>query len=98
MTPGMVCRLNRRVSASDGGSSRSRLLYGQWTLRDGTEVLFDRKYRPKWCRKSDDTVSPADPTQWIDDIVQAVWFYTDRCSLPDRKQINAQIVAEWRLP
>jgi hypothetical protein len=78
-------------------SARAKLLYGQWTTADGTEVLFDRKYRPKWRRHPDGTVEPADPSEWIDDIVQENWFYTDRASLSERKQINARIAAEWRL-
>jgi hypothetical protein len=97
MTPGIACPFNRSLSAGDGESSRSKLFYGQWITADGTVVLFDRKYRPRWRRTPDGTVTPADPSQWVDGIVQESWFYSDRCSLPDRKQINARIVAEWRL-
>jgi hypothetical protein len=80
-----------------GESPRWRLIYGQWTTADGSEVLFDRRYRPRWRRTPDGTVEPADPSQWIEGIVQENWFYTDRASLSERKQINARIVAEWRI-
>lgn len=66
-------------------------------LIDGTVVLFDRKYRPRWCRYPDGTITTADPSEWIDNIVQELWFYSERASLPARKQINPRIAAEWRL-
>jgi hypothetical protein len=96
MTLGIAFQFKRPINAGDGESSRSKLLYGQWTTADGTDVLFDRKYRPKWCRKPDGTVTAADPLGWIDNIVRVSWFYTDRASLSERKQTNAKIVAEWR--
>jgi hypothetical protein len=98
MTSGIACPFSRAgFSAGDGESLRSRLLYGQWVTADGTVVLFDRKYRPRWCRNSDGTIRRADPSKWIDNIVHESWFYTDCASLFTRKQINAKIVAEWRL-
>jgi hypothetical protein len=79
--------------------ARAKLLYGIWKTKSGDEVLFDRKYRPKWRRKPDGAVAPADPAEWVDDIVQgSSWLYTDRASLLTRKGINARIAAEWRLP
>ncbi len=77
--------------------ARAKLLYGIWKTESGDEVLFDRKYRPRWRRTPDGIVTAADPSQWIDGIVEECWFYSDRCSLTDRKQINARIAAEWRL-
>jgi hypothetical protein len=98
MTPGIACAFDRPgLSAKGGGSPRSRLLYGQWVTIDGTVVLFDRKYRPRWCRYPDGTITTADPSEWIDNIVQELWFYSERASLPARKQINPRIAAEWRL-
>jgi hypothetical protein len=78
-------------------SARSKLLYGIWKTASGDEVLFDRKYRPRWRRKPDGIVTAADPGEWIDNIVQESWFYTDSASLLVRKRINADIAAEWRL-
>jgi hypothetical protein len=98
MTPGIACPIHRRgLGAGAEESSRSKLLYGEWTTADGTVVLFDRKYRPRWRRTPDGIVTPADPSKWIDDILQEAWFYTERASLTDREQINARIAAEWRL-
>ena len=91
-----ICHHPRRPEA--GESMRYRLIYGRWTTADGTEVMFDRRYRPRWRRKPDGVVEPADPSQWIDGIVEESWSYSDRTSLSDRKKINARIAAEWRLP
>jgi hypothetical protein len=77
--------------------ARAKLLYGIWKTESGDEVLFDRQYRPRWRRTPDGIVTAADPGEWIDNIVQESWFYTDSASLLVRKRINADIAAEWRL-
>jgi hypothetical protein len=76
-------------------SARAKLLYGQWTTADGTVVLFDRKYRPRWRRKPDGIVEPADPAQWIEGIVGETWLYTDRTPLPDRRAIARKVLQSW---
>ncbi len=90
-----ICHRPRRPEADE--SLRYWLIYGQWTNADGTVVLFDRRYRPRWRRTPDGTVEPADPTQWIDGIIHKSWFYRDRTSLSDRKRICVRIASEWGL-
>ena len=91
-----ICHHPRRPEA--GESMRYRLIYGRWTTADGTEVMFDRRYRPRWRRKPDGVVEPADPSQWIDEMVEE-FLVLQRSHQPfGPKKINARIAAEWRLP
>jgi hypothetical protein len=39
--------------------------YGKWKCADGTEVLFNRDYRPIWKRHPNGTVEAADPDEWV---------------------------------
>jgi hypothetical protein len=39
--------------------------YGKWTCADGTELLFNRDYRPIWRKTKSGTVIAADPDEWV---------------------------------
>ena len=49
--------------------------YGAWQCADGREVLFNRGYRPILERRPGADSIPADPDEWIEEIVTSVWFY-----------------------
>lgn len=40
--------------------------YGKWVCPDGSEVLYNRDYRPLWKRETDGTVTSIDSTLYID--------------------------------
>jgi hypothetical protein len=41
--------------------------YGCWICEDGTQILFDREYRPMWKRPGEcQPATRADPNEWID--------------------------------
>jgi hypothetical protein len=52
------------------------LPYGRWITKDGTRVLYNRKYQPLWVWSPDETPYLCKP-HWVDDIVEEVWFYSD---------------------
>jgi hypothetical protein len=54
---------------------RDPLPYGIWTLIDGTEVLYDREYQPRWRRKGKGEPAVAMKPYWIDDIAKKEWLY-----------------------
>lgn len=49
--------------------------YGAWRCADGREVLFNRGYYPIFERRPGGEAMRADPDEWIENIVLAVWFY-----------------------
>jgi hypothetical protein len=52
------------------------LPYGLWRCGDGRQVLFNRWYQPIFERRGGE-VRAADPTEWIDNIIEETWFYYD---------------------
>jgi hypothetical protein len=61
---------------------RHKLPYGRWLTGDGREILFNRRYKPLWERRSGGaeraTVpTPADRGEWVPGIVYQTWFYND---------------------
>jgi hypothetical protein len=53
------------------------LPYGRWVTADGTEYLFNRRYRPIWERGPGwPWAHRADPMTWVDWVDQA-WFFFD---------------------
>ena len=50
------------------------LPYGKWTCADGTEVLFNRDYRPIWKKHPNGKVVAADPDEWVN-FVNQKWQY-----------------------
>jgi hypothetical protein len=64
--------------------------YGRWTCADGREVLFNRLYEPLWERLDGLAPSPARATEWVPDIVQQIWFYSDNhAEAAKRKRASA---------
>src|SRR5450631_2547248 len=52
--------------------------YGVWVCDDGSQVMFDRSYRPMWSRPGERTIATrADPAQWIE-WVGMYFFHDDR--------------------
>jgi hypothetical protein len=66
----------RRISSAAEFVVHALLPYGQWSLRDGTEVLFSRQYEPLW-KRNGDCITRADPMEWVGGIERQEWFYKD---------------------
>jgi hypothetical protein len=69
---GPVCCVRNEISICRDQSQaaslkpmRLYLPYGKWNCADGTEVLFNRDYRPIWEKRPDGTVIAANPDEWI---------------------------------
>jgi len=56
---------------------RVTLPYGKWTTKDGTEVLFNRKYQPIWVKHFDRKADIAALDWWVPNIVKQEWYYND---------------------
>lgn len=56
---------------------RTTYPYGKWTTKDGTEVLFNRKYQPIWMKHPDGKVSSAPRDWWVPNIVKQEWYYNN---------------------
>lgn len=50
--------------------------YGLWTCDDGTQVLFNRDYKPIWIKDVQGNVSKICPDTWIR-FVHQEWFFND---------------------
>lgn len=53
------------------------LPYGKWTYSDGTEVLFNRDYRPMWAKRKDGQVVPVDADATVDINGESEFFFND---------------------
>lgn len=53
------------------------LPYGKWTYADGTELLFNRDYRPLWARRKDGKVIPVDPDAMVENNGGGEFFFDD---------------------
>ena len=78
-------KIQRLLSATPHDSPVSRdeflrlklyLPYGRWITKDGTKVLYNRKYQPLWVWPPDEEAYLCEP-HWVDDIVEEAWFYSD---------------------
>lgn len=67
-----ICR--DQAQAGSFKPMRIVLPYGKWTCADGTEVLFNRDYRPIWRRHPNGMVVPADPDEWVNFVKQEYIF------------------------
>ena len=67
-----ICR--NQSQAASFKPMRLYLPYGKWTCADGTEVLFNRDYRPIWEKRPDGTVIAANPDEWIEFSKQEFCF------------------------
>jgi hypothetical protein len=66
----------------------TRLIYGVWITRDGSEVMFSRSYHPLWIRKPGQPAAADDWDRWVDDIVGYVYLYNDRSFRDVHKQLR----------
>ena len=78
-----------------GTWSARATLYGIWTTKSGDQVLFDRRYHPRWRRTPDGNVTPEDPTTWIENIAGERWLYNERTPIAVRRAIGAAVLREW---
>jgi hypothetical protein len=67
-----ICR--DQTQAAEFKPMRIVLPYGKWTCGDGTEVLFNRDYRPIWKKHPNGIVVAADPDEWVKFAVQEYLF------------------------
>lgn len=58
---------------------RLGLPYGIWTTKEGTKVLFNRKYQPIWVKYPSGQIAKPDPNWWVRDIVTQEYYYDDGC-------------------
>lgn len=58
---------------------RSTYPYGKWTMEDGTQVLFNRRYQPIWKKQPDGTVIEADKDWEVPEIAIKEYYYDDSC-------------------
>ncbi|MEQ9110377.1 MAG: hypothetical protein RIF37_14045 [Rhodospirillaceae bacterium] len=79
-TLGLRTRSEVRVPRSrieDFVPRRLWMPYGWWTLRDGSEVLFSRDYKPLWKIRSGEKAERMMPWLWIENIQKQNWFTED---------------------
>lgn len=74
--------------------------YGKYICSDGSEVLYNRDYRPLWKKEPDGAVVPVDSDQYIDHVRQEGFFGTSNNALawgdPDViRKIGTKILKEW---
>ncbi len=67
-----VCR--DQTEAASFKPMRIVLPYGKWTCADGTQVLFNRDYRPIWKKYPNGVVVAADPDEWVNFAKQEYIF------------------------
>jgi hypothetical protein len=67
-----ICR--DQTGASSFRPMRIVLPYGKWRCADGTEVLFNRDYRPIWKKHPNGAIVAADPDEWINFSKQEYFF------------------------
>ena len=75
------------------------LPYGKWICKNGSEVLFNRDYKPIWIKDESGVVYSVEPHLWIRDIQEHVFFFQGG-SEPwsgDKKStsICLQVLKEW---
>jgi hypothetical protein len=58
-----ICR--DQTPATSFKPMRIVMPYGKWTCADGTEVLFNRDYRPIWKKHPNGKVVVAAPDEWV---------------------------------
>lgn len=94
-----VSRGGRELFASKAQFERwNDMPYGVWTCGDGREVVFNRFYEPLFQRWRDTTVQPADPREWVKNIVGQEWFYDDTGSEAKKRRAGNAVLATWVSP
>jgi hypothetical protein len=92
---GYILRLERMPK----WKKRQLLLpYGKWTCEDGSEVLFNRKYEPIFCRRPNGTITEDDRERWVDGWTDEAHFYNDGTPEPVKWRIGCSILQDWGLP
>jgi len=76
---------------------RARPPYGKWTCEDGSQVLFNRSYRPIYQRSPDGFVSEADPRKWVESIVSDVFFWDDSTKKDAKARAVRKALNDWGL-
>ena len=96
---GIVCCVRHEVSVCRDQSQarffrpmRLYLPYGRWRCDNGTEVLFNRDYRPLWQKSASGTITVADPDEWIT-FSRQEWFFGDTNS-PDANNASLETLLE----
>jgi hypothetical protein len=86
---------------------KATLPYGLWTCRGGREFLFNRYYEPLFTRRRpirplplfpNGVPVPADPSQWVPNILTETWFYCDACvpwRNPATRRRLENVLGEW---
>jgi len=60
--------------------------YGVRVCDDGSQVMFDRSYRPMWSRPGERTIATrADPAQWIEWV--GMYFFHDDRPAPEHSKV-----------
>ena len=81
----MKFKFSRASELTDSVDLYDILPYGMFTTADGSEVLFDRHYRPMYARDANgENVQRA--YGFIEDVVKQSWFYDDDNSLSDSQE------------
>ncbi len=78
--PGLCVRNEVQVYRQQPQSTRVpmrlTLPYGKWICDDGSEVLYNRDYKPIWVKKSNGEVSDIDPNTWVNHK-DSIYFFND---------------------
>jgi len=90
-----ICR--DQTQAGSFRPMRIVMPYGKWTCADGTEVLFNRDYRPIWKRRPNGVVVAADPDEWVK-FAKQQYFFGDHSTPdedPDSYRICMRQLRDW---
>ena len=78
-----------------GRMGRWLLPYGMFTVAGGREVLFDRRYNPILQRMNGGPASPANPGEWVENIIAQRWFYTGRTPEAECRAAGLAALQAW---
>ncbi|MBY0314413.1 MAG: DUF5623 domain-containing protein [Bdellovibrionales bacterium] len=78
--PGVCVRDEVKVYRQQPGSTRLpmrlTLPYGKWICEDGSEVLFNRDYKPIWAKLPNGEVKDIEPNTWVKNK-DCIYFFDD---------------------
>ena len=69
------------------------LPYGKWKCSDGTEVLFNRNYKPMWARNKNREMVDIQPNAWVNYENQS-WYFGDHNAPWDNRDSFNKCVSE----
>ncbi|NJL24816.1 MAG: hypothetical protein HC902_06375 [Calothrix sp. SM1_5_4] len=99
--PGMCVRSEVTVYRQQPRSTRLpmrlSLPYGKWTCEDGSEVLFNRDYKPLWAKLPNGEVIDIEPETWIKSTDCSYFFDDGNPPWAKKKtrEICAGILRDW---